>query len=73
MNAEERLEALYAGDRRRQARRRDALREKGLTQTNVWVPADLSAIIEREIQSGRFNNRSEAITWALTMAFKETQ
>lgn len=72
MNAEERLAQLTAGDQRRQARRRSALREKGMTQQNVWVPAELRDLIDQQIADGRFSNRSEAISWALQKAFIES-
>lgn len=69
MNAEERLAELTAGDRRRQARRREALREKGMTQQNIWLPAATRVLIDQMIEDGRFRNRSEAIDWAIQSAF----
>ncbi|WP_342111983.1 hypothetical protein [Methylobacterium sp. SI9] len=71
MTAEERLAELTAGDRRRQARRRDALRQKGMVQQSVWLCASTRALIDQAIEQGRFRNRSEAVDWALASAFAE--
>ncbi len=71
MNAEERLAELIAGDRRRQARRRDALRQKGMVQQTVWLSGSTRDLIDRAISEGRFKNRSEAIDWALATVFEE--
>lgn len=69
MTAEERLAELTAGDRRRQARRRDALRQKGMVQQSVWLSAQTRDLIDQAIEEGRFKNRSEAVDWALASSF----
>jgi metal-responsive CopG/Arc/MetJ family transcriptional regulator len=69
MTAEERLAQLTAGDRRRQARRRDALRQKGMVQQSVWLSGSTRALIDQAIEEGRFRSRSEAVDWALASVF----
>ncbi|KMO21325.1 MULTISPECIES: hypothetical protein [Methylobacterium] len=68
-SAEERLAELTAGDRRRQARRREALREKGMTTQSVWLMPEIRALLDQEIEAGRFKNRSEAINHALSTVY----
>ncbi|AMB48225.1 hypothetical protein Y590_24975 (plasmid) [Methylobacterium sp. AMS5] len=68
-SAEERLQELTAGDRRRQARRREALREKGMKTQSVWLMPEVRALLDQEIEAGRFKNRSEAINHALTTLY----
>jgi hypothetical protein len=67
MTAEERLAELKAADIRRQTRRREALKQKGMTQQNVWLKPSVKAVIDQAIQNGRF----KAIEWALASAFEE--
>lgn len=71
MTAEERLAELKAADTRRQTRRREALKQKGMTQQNVWLKPSVKAVIDQAIQNGRFRSRTEAIEWALASAFEE--
>ncbi|MEE7449965.1 hypothetical protein MRF4_20335 [Methylobacterium radiotolerans] len=71
MTAEERLAELKAADIRRQTRRREALKQKGMTQQNVWLKPSVKAVIDQAIQNGRFKSRTEAIEWALASAFEE--
>lgn len=71
MTAEERLAELKAADTRRQTRRREALKQKGMTQQNVWLKPSVKAVIDQAIQNGRFKSRTEAIEWALASAFEE--
>lgn len=42
-------------------------REKeGLSQTQIWLPVNLRAEVDARIKAGEFQNRSEAITAALS-------
>ncbi|MGT2489294.1 hypothetical protein ACU4GA_32055 [Methylobacterium oryzae CBMB20] len=50
MTAEERLAELKAADIRRQTRRREALKQKGMTQQNVWLKPSVKAVIDQAIQ-----------------------
>lgn len=69
MTAEERLAELTAGAQRRQAKRRDALRQKGMVQQNVWLSGSTRNLLDEQVEMGRFKSRAAAIEWALMSAF----
>lgn len=53
----------------RVARLRQSRRERGLTETNVWVPQEVKAAIDRAVAAGEFPSRRQAIIYALESAF----
>ncbi|KQQ19144.1 hypothetical protein ASF53_24100 [Methylobacterium sp. Leaf123] len=71
MNAEERLAELAAGAQRRQAKRRDALRQKGMVQQNVWLSGSTRSLLDQQVETGRFKSRAAAIEWALESVFAQ--
>lgn len=48
---------------------REALREKGMTTQSVWLMPEIRALLDQEIEAGRFKNRSEAINHALSTVY----
>jgi hypothetical protein len=59
--------------RARVRRLRQSRRERGLTETNVWLPQEVRAAIDRAVETGSFPSRRMAIIHALTKEFANTE
>ena len=58
--------------RQRVARLRQSRRERGETETNVWLPKEIRAAIDAAVDSGLYPSRRLAIADALKRVFIET-
>lgn len=59
--------------KQRVARLRRTRRERGLQETNVWIPEAVRSAIDQAVGAGKFPSRRVAITDALEKAFLKTE
>lgn len=59
--------------RQRVAKLRRSRKERGMRETNVWVPAVVQEAIDRAVIAGKFPSRRVAITSALERVFTEME
>lgn len=53
----------------RVARLRQSRKERGMVETNVWMPAEIRNAIDRAVEAGKYPSRRLAIAHALEKAF----
>ena len=58
-----------SASRKRTQRLRQTRRERGDRETNIWLPQEIGAAIDRAVESGRYPSRQVAITRALEAIF----
>jgi hypothetical protein len=56
----------------RVSRHRKARRQRGETETNVWIPRDVQIALDQAVAAGQFPSRRTAIIFALNRVFLKT-